>query len=66
MTKILIITDRDKPGNYFEKVQEAIQSNPPKPGTINHVSIAHDDGCGIFRGKPCDCDPDIELLGQEQ
>ena len=34
----------------------------------HHVTVEHDDWCGIFEGKRCDCDPDItrtfSLAGQ--
>ncbi|QRM28684.1 hypothetical protein [Microvirga sp. VF16] len=29
-----------------------------KPG-VHHVTIAHDDGCSMFRGGPCTCSPDM-------
>ena len=29
-------------------------------GSIIHVEIRHDDDCRIFRGRPCNCEPEIE------
>lgn len=64
---VLIISDQDRPGNYLEKLLKATKDNPPKPGTVNHVQIRHDDWCALLASKgPCNCDPDIEIVGQEQ
>ena len=30
-----------------------------------HFAIRHDDLCGIFRGSLCNCDADIEVLGEQ-
>ncbi len=32
-----------------------------QPGTnqVWYVRVEHDDGCGIYAGKLCDCDPNI-------
>jgi len=31
-------------------------------GTVTQVRIAHDEWCGIFHGRPCDCDPDVSVV----
>lgn len=66
--RILYVTDHDAiNGNYFRKVLEAAKKNPPRPGTVNHVSVAHDDWCNLLSGKgPCNCDPEVTILGVEQ
>ena len=30
------------------------------PGEIVHVEVRHDDDCGIFEDRPCDCEPETE------
>jgi hypothetical protein len=40
----------------------AMQRPPIQPGTIQRVTIAHDDWCDLLNGRgPCNCDPDIGL-----
>lgn len=29
------------------------------PGRLYHMDIYHDNWCGIWSGRKCDCDPDI-------
>ena len=53
--KILWVTETAG-GNYVKKVRESIEM--PTQG-VHHVSILHDDWCGIFNGEACNCDPDI-------
>lgn len=31
----------------------------PGPGKVAELVILHDDGCAHWRGRPCNCDPDI-------
>ena len=31
-----------------------------RPGEIVHVEVRHDDGCGIFEDRSCDCQPEVE------
>jgi hypothetical protein len=64
---ILYITDHNCGGNYLPKVLEAARHNLPKPGTVNHISIAHDDWCDLLSGNgPCNCEPEVQMLGVEQ
>lgn len=64
---ILFVTDHDYQGNYIPKMMDAARENPPKPGTVNHVAILHDDWCDLLSDKgPCNCDPEIQILGREQ
>jgi hypothetical protein len=30
---------------------------------VHQVSVSHDDRCGIFTGKRCNCDPAIQIKG---
>jgi hypothetical protein len=47
-------------GNYQDDILKAAATGelPMTPG-LHHVDIYHDDDCGIFKGQPCDCNPDI-------
>jgi hypothetical protein len=64
--KILVLGSNPK-SNYVAKLQEALTSFPIVKGTVNHVSILHDDWCGMLNGKEvCTCNPDIEYLGTQQ
>jgi hypothetical protein len=63
---ILIVTSRHRPENYLIKLIETLRRNPVGPG-VNHVGIAHDDWCNLLSGKgPCNCDPEVQLLGAKQ
>jgi hypothetical protein len=33
-----------------------------EPGRVYVTEVYHDDGCGIFAGGSCDCDPEVRLL----
>ncbi len=50
--------------NYEVKVEQLIASGKiPKEAGLNHVVIRHDDWCGVHHLQRCNCDPDIEYLG---
>ena len=36
----------------------------PREMGLHLVTVYHDDWCGIYQGKPCNCDPDIRLKAQ--
>jgi len=48
----------DAPGGNYraEMIRQGLKL---LPGRLCHIDIAHDDWCGIFSGRECDCDPDI-------
>jgi len=33
----------------------------PRTAGYHQITVWHDDDCGIFVGKRCDCNPDIKL-----
>jgi hypothetical protein len=33
----------------------------PRTAGYHQITVYHDDECGIFEGRRCDCDPDIKL-----
>lgn len=46
-------------GNYTAKVSALAQ----KEGVgVHQIGVAHDDDCAVFRGNPCNCDPDVFLM----
>ena len=48
--------------NYLKKLLRLqAQGALPLTAGVHDVAIAHDDWCGIYRGKHCHCDPDITL-----
>jgi hypothetical protein len=50
-------------GNYVAKIVEKADQIRPmlRAGHVTHVNILHDGWCGIFSGKPCNCDPDVHV-----
>jgi hypothetical protein len=47
--------------NYMKKLMELYENGKlPRVG-LNLVDTYHDDGCAIYRGGRCNCDPDIEV-----
>lgn len=48
--------------NYIAKIQQMWASGAlPRTVGLHQVTVSHDAWCGHFRGKRCDCDPDIAL-----
>ena len=48
--------------NYIAKMQQMWATGAlPRTVGYHQISIYHDDGCGIFAGQRCNCDPDITL-----
>ena len=43
---------------YLRQVLKNVKDVPA--GDIVHVEVRHDDDCGIFEGRGCDCAPEIE------
>jgi hypothetical protein len=48
--------------NYVTKIHQMWQTGAlPRTAGYHQFTVWHDDDCGIFAGKRCDCDPDITL-----
>lgn len=46
--------------NYEQKLKSLWKDGTiPFAGAVSDVLIAHDDWCGLYSGKRCDCDPII-------
>jgi hypothetical protein len=46
---------------YVQRVQVAAAAAGVQPGTVTLARVQHDDWCGFFRGRPCNCDPHVTL-----
>jgi hypothetical protein len=47
--------------NYLKKLIKLFdQAKLPKAGLVV-LDVYHDDWCAIYRGRYCNCDPDIRL-----
>jgi hypothetical protein len=33
------------------------------PGTVRLMTVEHDTDCGLWRGRACDCEPDMVKVG---
>ena len=61
MSKKPILWVRDtQGGNYMKKVLPIAYAFPP--GTLWDITCYHDDWCGIYNGRRCNCDPDLVVV----
>ena len=53
--------------HYLPCVDDLIRRHAGElqPGTVCQVNIYHDDGCAVFGGGACDCNPTVDLLKPE-
>jgi hypothetical protein len=47
--------------NYYKKLKKLFDQGKIPTMSAQLVEIYHDDWCAIYRGKYCNCDPDIKL-----
>ena len=47
-------------GNYITKLDRLIQEGTISVGGLQHIQVKHDNWCAVYKGKDCNCDPDIE------
>jgi hypothetical protein len=47
--------------NYYRKRMQLYQEGKVPPGRLSEVDIYRDDGCRIYQGGYCNCDPEIKL-----
>jgi hypothetical protein len=50
---------REQP--YISKVEEAYKNGAIMPGSVSLATVRHDSWCSIFKGRLCDCSPEVEL-----
>jgi hypothetical protein len=65
--KVLYVGNQETPHprehNYHAKLMplmEAMLAQGVPPG-VSSIRVAHDDWCGIYQGKRCNCDPEVSL-----
>ena len=55
-------TNVPQPHNYVTKIQQMWEAGTlPREAGYYQVTVEHDDWCGIFQERRCNCDPDIKL-----
>jgi len=60
MAKSMLFVGTDSNSNYVKKLLDRLNNNPwPEPG-VHMVEVQHDHWCRIFKGKACNCNPDIK------
>lgn len=50
--------------NYLKKLAQMEQRGQVKvgpAGSLNNMTVRHDDWCGVYKGEECNCDPNIEF-----
>jgi hypothetical protein len=57
----LVLSVESGPGGNYVAKQMAAIARAGLQGELVSCSIQHDDWCGIFAGRACDCDPDITI-----
>ena len=51
-----------KEHNYVVKIREMeINGQIPRTKGVYHLHIYHDNWCGIYKNKLCDCDPELKF-----
>lgn len=50
----------------IEGVKAQLDIGIPKPGSIGHAFVYHDNWCAIFKGGVCNCNPDIKYAIQDE
>jgi len=45
--------------NYVKEMSRLSDTGVLKCGEFLMVDVAHDDWCDIYKGEPCNCEPDI-------
>lgn len=43
---------------YLKQVLKHVKDVPPGQ-IVLHVEVQHDDWCGIYEGRSCDCEPSV-------
>ena len=58
---ILFMGWDDQPHNYFAKLIRYGRRRS-RGNRDRHFKILHDDWCAFFKGRACNCDPDIREM----
>ena len=62
---ILYIGWDDQPHNYIARLVRYVGQATVGTGD-HHVRISHDDWCAFFKGRACNCDPDIREMSDRE
>jgi hypothetical protein len=53
---------RHREHNYVKKLNRLIAQGALPVGVgVHQLDVCHDAWCRIYKGKPCNCDPDLRL-----
>jgi hypothetical protein len=47
--------------NYFKKLRKLHEQGKLSTCSLGLVDVYHDDWCGVYQGRYCNCDPEIRL-----
>ena len=62
---ILYIGWDGQPHNYAKKLLRYVEQTPLGSGD-HHFKVSHDDWCAFFKGRACNCDPDIREMSDRE
>lgn len=62
---ILYIGGDDQPHNHAEKLLRYVEQTTSK-SSERHFKISHDGWCAFFKGRACNCDPDIREMSDQE
>ena len=48
-----------KQHNYLKKIRQYAAKHKIPAGSIQDLVVEHDDWCGIYRNRRCNCDPNV-------
>jgi hypothetical protein len=57
--RVAIIGNDARGGNYVARLQAV--ADALEPGSTNEIRIEHDNWCGVWQRRACDCSPDIRV-----
>ncbi len=47
---------------YLNQVLAKLNAKHFEPGSVEHITVLHDDDCSLLKSRgPCDCSPAVEL-----
>jgi hypothetical protein len=53
---------RHREHNYTKKLRRLLAQGALPVGVgVHQLDVCHDRWCRIYKGKPCNCDPDLRL-----
>jgi hypothetical protein len=52
----------ESPPKYLPLLLRLVQNGHVLPGRVQSVEIRHDLWCGIFKGRSCNCDPEVGTI----